>query len=184
MLSKPELGLYSLAVIISEMIYFVPMAVTNGMYPKYVKAEKNGNLNALLVKIGSVNWIICFIFVLGCIFFISFFVKFFYGYEYIRIGSVITIHSLASIFVALGVSHSPLLIFKNLQKYSLYASLIGAILNVILNYFMISKWGINGAAIATVITQAFASYLFFAFVKDKTFFLNETRSLFFRFNKT
>jgi O-antigen/teichoic acid export membrane protein len=95
---------------------------------------------------------------------------------------VIKIHSWATIFVAIGVSQSPLVIFRNMQKYTFCGSLLGMILNVILNYFMINLWGINGAAIATLITQAVVSYLFYAFLKDKTFFINETKSLFFRFN--
>ncbi|NMM65090.1 oligosaccharide flippase family protein [Clostridium sp. P21] len=39
------------------------------------------------------------------------------------------------------------------EKYSLYSTLCGAIVNCILNYFMIPKWGGNGAAVATVISE-------------------------------
>jgi PST family polysaccharide transporter len=181
MLPKQELGIYSLGVTISEVIHFVPMGVINGMYPKIAKAEKNGNVNALLIKIGSVNWIICLIFALACNFFFPFFIGLLFGPDYIRVVDVIKIHSWATIFVAIGVSQSPLVVFRNMQKYTFYATLFGAILNITLNYFMINLWGINGAAIATLITQAVTSYLFYALLKDKTFFINETKSLFFRF---
>ena len=49
---------------------------------------------------------------------------------------------------------------ENLQKYSFYRTLAGAIINIILNYILIPKYGIYGAAFATLVSQAVASYLF------------------------
>ena len=40
---------------------------------------------------------------------------------------------------------------ENLQKYSFYRTLAGAIINIILNYLLIPKYGIYGAAFATLI---------------------------------
>jgi O-antigen/teichoic acid export membrane protein len=183
MLPKQELGIYSIGVIISEMIYFVPMSVINGLYPKIVMAEKEGNSNNLLIKIGSINLIICFCFALACTFFVPYFVELFYGHDYAGVGQIVKIHSWAGVFVAIAVSQSPLVVFRNLQKHALYGAVLGAVLNICLNSFMIKIWGIKGAAIATLITQIVTSYLYYAFLKDKTFFINETKSIFFVFRK-
>jgi len=44
---------------------------------------------------------------------------------------------------------------------------IGAVINVILNIILIKKYGINGAAISTIISYGYAAYLGLA-IFDKT----------------
>ena len=73
---------------------------------------------------------------------------------------------------------------ENLQKYSFYRTLAGAIINIILNYLLIPKYGIYGAAFATLISQAIASYLFNATNKKlKYTFLLQTNALLLPFRK-
>ncbi len=44
-------------------------------------------------------------------------------------------------------------------KYIWIIDVSGALLNVILNYFLIPIWGINGAAFASFATQFFANFI-------------------------
>jgi PST family polysaccharide transporter len=181
MLSSKELGIYSIGVTVSELVYFVPMAVLNGIMPKIIKEMKENRSESLLIKMGSVNFIICFIYAICVNLLAPFFVRLLYGEAYIDAGRIIQIHSWAGLFVAIGISHTCFLIFKNIQKYSLYASIFGAGVNIILNYFFIRSYGINGAAIATVISTFFSGYACFAFFKDKRSFVLRTKSLLFKF---
>jgi O-antigen/teichoic acid export membrane protein len=72
------------------------------------------------------------------------------------------------------------MISENLQKLNLYQTLIGLTTNVILNQIMIPLYGINGAALATLISQMFASYLSYLILnKSRTMFWAQTRALFF-----
>ena len=48
---------------------------------------------------------------------------------------------------------------ENKQKYLWRINLIGAFANVVLNFVMIPIWGINGAAIASLITQIFTNVI-------------------------
>ncbi|MDR2409496.1 MAG: flippase [Bacteroidales bacterium] len=178
MLSPQQLGIYSISVAISELLYFVPMSIVNGSYPKIVNAKKENCLELLLIKIGSINFVISVIFAVFCTFFVPFLVKVVYGNAYINAGRVIQIHCWAGLFVAIGVSHSCFLVFENIQIYSLISMCFGAILNVVLNFLVIPSFGIDGAAIATVISQFFASYFCFAFFKDKRTFVLRTKSVF------
>jgi len=50
-----------------------------------------------------------------------------------------------------------------LIRFNLYRNLAGAILNVLLNLFLIPRHGAVGAAFATLISLAFAHFLFAAF---------------------
>jgi O-antigen/teichoic acid export membrane protein len=182
MLSPQALGIYSISVTISELFYFVPMAIINGSYPKIIKAKKENCLEPLLIRIGSINFLISIIFAIGCTFFMPFFVKMVYGDAYFDAGRIIQIHCWAGLFVAIGVSHSCYLIFENIQIYSLLSMCFGAIINIVLNFVLISSIGIVGAAVATVISQAFASYICFAFFKDRRTFVFRTKSILFGFS--
>lgn len=55
---------------------------------------------------------------------------------------------------------------KNITKKSFYKTLVSLILNIILNILLIPKYGINGAAIATLITQFIALFLIDFFIKE------------------
>jgi PST family polysaccharide transporter len=177
MLSEADLGIYSIGVTISELVCFIPIGIMNGIYPKIVKAKKIGQYENLIIKIGSFNIFICFIFALCLTIIVPKYIDLIYGSEYIRAAQVIQIHGWAGIFAAITYTHNCFLVFENMQRYTLYATSIGCMLNVILNYFMIKKWGINGAALATLISQFFAFYLCYAFFKDKRTFLFRTKSI-------
>jgi Na+-driven multidrug efflux pump len=77
------------------------------------------------------------------------------------------IHAWGGVFVALGVVSGGWYINENLQHYALYRTISGAALNVCLNFVLIPKYGISGAAIATVISQSLAA-LFFDLSTKKT----------------
>ncbi|HQD92839.1 MAG TPA: polysaccharide biosynthesis C-terminal domain-containing protein, partial [Bacilli bacterium] len=67
-------------------------------------------------------------------------------------GGVLMIHIWAGLFVSLGVARGQWIIVENLQGLSLYFTLLGAIINIIGNILLIPRSGINGAALATLIS--------------------------------
>ncbi|MBD0261875.1 MAG: polysaccharide biosynthesis C-terminal domain-containing protein, partial [Tolypothrix sp. Co-bin9] len=69
------------------------------------------------------------------------------------------VHIWTSLFVFMGVATSPWFIAEGLNHVSLGKTLLGAILNVILNLLLIPKYAGLGAAIATIISQAVAAFL-------------------------
>jgi PST family polysaccharide transporter len=71
----------------------------------------------------------------------------------------LAIHIWASLFVFMGVGTSSWFIAEGLTQFALRRTLLGAITNILLNFFLIPSYGGVGAAIATVISQAVASFL-------------------------
>ena len=69
------------------------------------------------------------------------------------------IHIWAGVFVFLGVASSKWMLIENLQVYSTINTTIGAIINVILNYFLIKSLWNSGAAWSTLISYFVAAYL-------------------------
>ncbi len=51
------------------------------------------------------------------------------------------------------------------QKYLIWLNACGAIMNVIINFILIPIWGINGAAIASLITQIFTNIIMLIIIK-------------------
>ncbi|PJZ55362.1 O-unit flippase, partial [Leptospira adleri] len=99
-------------------------------------------------------------------------IQFLFGPRFSEAGVILAIHIWAGTFVFLGVASSRYYLTENLQKVELYKSISGCLSNIVLNFILIPIYGVKGAAIATVISQFFASTLF-------NLFLKRTREIFF-----
>lgn len=97
-------------------------------------------------------------------------IRFVYGAEYLPSVRALSILSLLIIPSALGF-WSILFNAKEKPEYPVYSSFFGMILNIFLNYFLILRIGIEGAAIATVISNFFVWSLL-AYLSSRMF---ETR---------
>lgn len=155
MLDEKSVGYYSLASSINNMWVFVLGAIITSMYPTILQLynidkkefdRKNRQLYSIVIYLS--------IFVAVCIIcFGKLFVTTFYGDEYIYAVSPLNIITWYTIFSYLGVARNAWIVCENKQKYLKYMYLTAAGLNIILNFGMIPLWGVNGAAMASLITQ-------------------------------
>ena len=67
----------------------------------------------------------------------------------------------------MGIAANLWFIAEGLTQETFKRSMMGAIINILLNFLMIPRYGIFGAAISTVVSQAFASFLLNA-INSKT----------------
>ncbi len=161
MLGDREVGLYSAAVKLVEMWYFIPMIITSSLFPAIVNAKKNSE-ELYYQRLNLLFAFLIFISLLISIFTILYskgIIKFLYSETYLESSSILSISIWSTIFVYIGVATSQWLITENLQKLSFYRTLYGAIINIILNLLLIPIMKAEGAAIATVISYAVAAYL-------------------------
>ncbi len=179
MLGEKAVGLYSAATRISEVWYFIPMLLTSSLFPSIINA-KSISIDAYhsrLQKLYNFMFLAAIAIALPMTFLSNWLVKFLYGNNFHEAGNVLMIQIWAGVFVFAGVASSRWFICEGLQKYYAFNTLVGAVMNIILNILLIPKFGINGAAIATVISQALASYIM-------NFMFKCTRSNFFRLSKS
>jgi len=102
-----------------------------------------------------------------------------YGDAFSQAARVLSIHIWAGVFVFLGVASGKWLLTENLQIFSTINTSIGAMVNIFLNYILIKKMGINGAAISTLISYFIAAYLCLSFFdKTRINFITLTKSLY------
>jgi PST family polysaccharide transporter len=174
MLGDEAVGIYSAATRISEVWYFIPMMIVASVFPAILEAKKQSEslyhqrlqrLYDLMVCL-SVAVALPMTFLAGPI------VVLLYGPAYAEAGTVLAIHIWASVFVFLGVASGQWFIAENRQILSFQRTLLGAVINVVLNYIFIPEFGVTGAAYATVLAQASVGLLYDLCQK-------ETRPMFF-----
>jgi PST family polysaccharide transporter len=76
------------------------------------------------------------------------------------------VHIFASLFVFLGVGESLWTVNEALEKLAMYRTVAGAIVNVVLCFVLIPRYGALGAAWATLVAYAVASTVGNLFHRD------------------
>jgi len=181
MLDSKELGYYAAAVRLSEAWYFIPIALTNSLFPAIVNAKKISNkfyFNRMQKLYDILAWMAITIAVPVSIFSRDI-INIIFGNEFQSAAPVLTIYIWAGVAVFLGVASSQYLITENFTKLSFFRSLIGMIINVILNLVFIPKFGIIGAAYATLIFYSIAVFSIILFPKAKKQFFMMMKSILF-----
>ena len=162
MRSDREVGIFSAALALSEVWYFVPLAITSSVFPAMVVAWKTDEkrfyqrLRELYLLMVWLSLAVAIPLTL----FSSEIVGLLYGSKYQAAATVLSIHCWAGIFIFLGVVSNMWYLVENLNHYTLYRCLVGAVVNVGLNLVLIPEYGAAGAAMSTFLAQAAASYLF------------------------
>jgi O-antigen/teichoic acid export membrane protein len=167
MLGEREVGLYSAAVRLSEVWYFIPIIVTSSLFPAIVSAKKESEklyYTRLQRLFTTLVWM-AIVVAVATTFLSDWLVALLYGEAYKETGRVLMLNIWTGLFVSLGVASSSWLTNENLQQLALYRTLSGAISNIILNFLLIPIYGIGGAAIATLISYMAAALIFDIFHK-------------------
>lgn len=182
MLGPLKLGIYSVAVRIAEISYFVPVIFVNSVYPVIVKTKI---VNQLLYmkrqqSMFSLMTLFSLIIIIPIVIFSKEIIIHLYGYQYIESARVLSVYILTLLFVFWGVAQGPWMMTEGLMKFSLVQTVTGLIINLILNILLIPVLGILGSAIATLISQMFSNYFINYFYKpNKELFIIQTKSIYF-----
>jgi O-antigen/teichoic acid export membrane protein len=161
MLGNDAVGIYSAAVRISEIWYFIATAVAASVLPSILEAKKNNEAQyrqRLQALFDLMTWI-AIIVALPVTFFATPLVTMLFGADYSEAGGVLAIHVWATVFVYLGVAGGNWFLAENQQLISLQRTALGAAVNVLLNIVLIPMLGVVGAAWATLISYAVAAML-------------------------
>lgn len=165
MVGSSDVGIYAVASKLSEAWYYLPIAITRAYFPKLVSQKENENFKESLQQLYDVLCSLGYLVALGVTLVGPFIITFFYGPSYDASKTVLIIHIWACVFIFMREGLSKWLIIEDLYIFSLVTHGLGAVSNVIINFMLIPYWGAIGAAIATVISYAMASYFSLMFSK-------------------
>jgi PST family polysaccharide transporter len=159
MIGSDAVGQYSAAVRVSEVWYFIPTGLVISAFPAIVEAKRISEdlYKRRMQKLCNVLSLISYSLAIPMSFFSGHVINFIFGRQYAVAGSVLAIHIWAAVFVFLGIAKMSWINTEGLMKYTFISTSMGAVLNVLLNLFFIKRWGITGAAFATLISQFFSS---------------------------
>lgn len=161
MLDFKSVGYYSVAVRISELWYFIPLAITQSVYPSLINIHKVNPI--LFIKrlqklYDLLVWISVFV-GLFLLFTSKYIINLLFGSEFLIASQVLNIHIWTGVFVSFGVARSKWLILENLQKFAFIYIIIGVVVNICLNLILIPFLGILGAAYSALLTQFVVTFL-------------------------
>jgi len=159
LMNETEVGYYGAAARLCEAWYFVPMAITASLFPAIINAKQISEklyLSRLQKLYDLMAWMAILI-ALPVTFFSKEITFILLGAKYLPSAPVLTIYIWAGVATFLGVASSQYLITENLTKLSFYRTLIGLIVNVILNLILIPEIGIIGSAVATLVSYSMAT---------------------------
>lgn len=152
LLGQTSVGLYDVGVRIAEFWYFVPGILVTALYPALINAQKT-NVRSYRRRLGYLFSFligISVLFALPLSIFSSKIMTFLYGAAYTASAHVLAIYVWAGVAVSLWVGVSQFLIVEN-SRYTIFvASLLSMSCNVLLNFVLVPRYGIEGAALATL----------------------------------
>lgn len=174
-------GVYAVAAQLSEAWYFVPTAIMASFFPKLINLREQDltKFNERLQQLFD----LLFILSLGTAVVMSllseWLITLFFGAHYIDSAGVLVIHIWAAIFIFMRAAFSKWILIEGALMLSMITQGSGALINVVLNYFLIPRFGVQGAAYATLISYAFASFFsLLIFDNTRPIFFMMLRSIF------
>ena len=149
--SKAEVGLYSVAFNLMEGTFFIPSIVMAAIFPGLSQAKQFLNYfrkGLLLLSLTGIAGG-------GAVFlFAEIIIQMFFAQEFQGSGEVLKILALAIPIIFWGYLMTQSLVALDHNRIYLAITAFAVLLNVLLNYWLIPEYGAEGAAIATVITEA------------------------------
>ncbi|CDT94093.1 putative polysaccharide biosynthesis protein [Vibrio coralliirubri] len=167
-LGEKELGIYSVAVRISELWYFLPIAVITSLFPSFIKSSQESHLSLIKVIEKTTSWLVFLAFIVASIvtIFGGLIIDVLYGKEYLPSSEVLSVHIWTSIFIFANIVFSKYFIIINKEKIKFILDFIALLINIISNILLIPYFGILGAAIATLICYPL-SYIVLSILFDE-----------------
>lgn len=175
-----EVGIYSAAAKISEAWYFIPIAIVTSVFPAIIHARKT-DPERYLKRLRNLYDLLVFISLPVAVvvsFFGSDIIHFLYTDKYQGAGDMLSIHIWSGIFVFLGSASSQYLLAEGYTMISFQRTALGAIINILLNLWLIPLYGGVGASIATLIACMVTTFYLLLIPKTRAQGIMLLKSLF------
>jgi PST family polysaccharide transporter len=163
-LGEASTGKYAVVLSVSTALYFMPAVLGQSIFPSLVEKRHDSALyNKQLQRlIDAFLWASIAI-ALPIALLAEPIMQLLFGQAFAGAGTALSIHIWCLVVVALGVIASYWLVVEDLQKVYPVRILAGVCTCVALNFLLIPRWGISGAAVATLVAQFVSSTVVFAF---------------------
>jgi O-antigen/teichoic acid export membrane protein len=170
--SNAETGIYSLAQKLSEVLYMVPVVLVDSAFPllarrfldSNVADNKHGQMLFDLAVGGSLVATLIAILLARPV------INSVFGSGYESSINIFYLHAFSCIAIAMNTARHRWVAAVGLQRFVPMVTMIGLLVNVLMNLVLIPNFGAMGAAIATVVSYFLSGYM-------SSFFIPQLRSI-------
>ena len=181
MMDNASVGQFSAAAKITELAVFIPMVVAQTVTPLLVKAHQDDLIRYYAKRQQFMDLMVwsAMVMAVGMSVLAAPAIRLLYGNAYLNAIPVLQIMAWRAVFMALFGASGQLILIEHLQRYAVLRNIIGCVVSVGLNYWLIPVWGIVGSAVATVLTMAFSGYFSHFLIPQYRYLIPmQTRALF------
>ena len=154
MMNSVQVGIYAAAARLTEIWYFIPTVIGVSLFPAIVNAKK---ISAVIYfERLKKMYLVIFLLAIGVAIFMTAFsgliIKILLGNDYIGSGKILGVYIWSNVGMFCMYVLNYQLIAEHKSKLLFLINLIAAVLNVLLNLWLIPALGVIGAAYATLIS--------------------------------
>lgn len=161
MLSNTAVGLYSVSLSLAGAVSIIPSALIEGFRPDIMTFRIKA-VSLYRQRMKQLYGIVFWICIAYCIFITVFskpVIAILYGEQYLDAVPALSLVVWYTSFSYIGSINSVYMVAENKTQWVQITTLVGAGLNVLLNYLLIPSLGIVGAALASLLTQFVANFV-------------------------
>ncbi len=162
LIGDQAVGTYAAAARISEIWYFIPVAIMTAVVPrlaaKHAESEANYQeaLRQVMRTIAALSLVAALAMSLGS----RQIIGLIYGPAYAAAAPVLAAHAWSGVFVGVGVASGAWFINTRNMRFGLYQAVVGAAVSFALNLILIPRFGVVGAAWTAVAAQFVSAFAF------------------------
>lgn len=163
MATQGELGQYAAATRLVEATYAIPVIITGVVSPVLFRLHANDRAEYVRYaqRLHDAMFTVGLAMALPITLLATPICHFLFGPVYPDAPSLLALQAWSIVFVALNVTTGKLTHAEGLLAHTIYRQILGALLNIGLNLWMIPRWGPHGAAVATLISYGFSCWIAF-----------------------
>ena len=173
MVGEEEVAVYKVVYTLSQLIFFVMVAVNTPLSPlisKYHQKKEYFQINRILILITRTISVLTFPLLILFVLSGELLLGFVFGDEFKVGGTALAIASFGTFFNAITGPAAPILNMTGHEKDTLKGAIIVSLLNLILNPLLIPVYGIEGAAFTTMLCPILANSYWLYILNKKTEF--------------
>jgi O-antigen/teichoic acid export membrane protein len=147
-----EVGQYSVALKMIEAMGFVPVILQKSLAPAITRArmEDPAKYHDRLLNQYRLMFLLFLVISVPLYFIAEPMITLLYGEPYRQAGALLALFAIRLLFTNMGVAKSSWITNEGMFKYSLLTAVVGAAVNIALNYFLIPPFKAHGAIWATI----------------------------------
>lgn len=156
-----EVGLYAAAASLSEVWFFVPVSILNSLFPMIVAAYESDNstYQQRVQRIMRFLTLISLVFALSVTLLSRVIIGVLFGADYAPSALLLSVLVWSSVFISMTNMLARLMTIENHLHYTAMVTTAGAIINILLNLWLIPRMGTMGSAIATLLSYVLVGYV-------------------------